>query len=70
VFQPFYRSLDTTVDGSGLGLPIVREIAQQHEAEVRIEDARPGHVPPGTLLVVRFTTPAPVETPVALPQAA
>ena len=54
VFQPFYRSLDTNVDGSGLGLPIVLEIARQHGAEVRIEDARPGHSPPGTLVVVRF----------------
>jgi hypothetical protein len=34
VFQPFYRSLGTNVDGSGLGLPIVLEIAQQHEAQV------------------------------------
>ena len=46
VFQPFYRSLGTTVDGSGLGLAIVREIALQHGAEVTLEDAnlryRPG----------------------------
>jgi len=27
VFQPFYRVLGTNVDGTGLGLPIVREIA-------------------------------------------
>jgi hypothetical protein len=72
VFQPFYRSLDTNVDGSGLGLPIVLEIARQHEAEIRIEDARPGHVPPGTRVTVRFdaTRAAPVETPAAPPQAA
>ena len=30
VFQPFYRALGTEADGSGLGLPIVLEIAQQH----------------------------------------
>jgi two-component system sensor histidine kinase TctE len=54
VFQPFYRALGTNVDGSGLGLPIVREIARQHSAEVTIEDARPGHSPPGTRVTVRF----------------
>jgi two-component system, OmpR family, sensor histidine kinase TctE len=54
VFQPFYRALGTNVDGSGLGLPIVLEIARQHQAEVGIEDARPGHTPPGTRVVVRF----------------
>jgi two-component system sensor histidine kinase TctE len=41
VFQPFYRVLGTNVDGSGLGLPIVLEIARQHNAEVTLEDARP-----------------------------
>jgi two-component system sensor histidine kinase TctE len=54
VFQPFYRALGTNVDGSGLGLSIVREIARQHGAEVTLEDARPGHVPPGTRVTVRF----------------
>jgi two-component system sensor histidine kinase TctE len=59
VFQPFYRALGTNVDGSGLGLPIVLEIARQHNAEVHIEDARPGHVPPGTRVVARFMLPQP-----------
>ncbi|TFZ06819.1 sensor histidine kinase [Ramlibacter henchirensis] len=54
VFQPFYRSLGTNVDGSGLGLPIVLEIARQHGAEVWLEDAHPGAHPPGTRAVVRF----------------
>lgn len=54
VFQPFYRSLGTNVDGSGLGLPIVQEIARQHGAEIRLEDAHPGQVPPGTRVTVRF----------------
>jgi two-component system sensor histidine kinase TctE len=58
VFQPFYRSIDTNVDGSGLGLPIVREIVRQHKAEIEIEDARPGHVPPGTRVSVRFSATA------------
>jgi two-component system, OmpR family, sensor histidine kinase TctE len=54
VFQPFYRALGTNVDGSGLGLPIVLEIARQHHAEVKVEDTRPGHTPPGTRVSVRF----------------
>src|SRR6476620_3140296 len=54
VFQPFYRALGTNVDGSGLGLPIVLEIARQHSAAITLEDARPGHVPPGTRVAVRF----------------
>ena len=54
VFQPFYRALGTNVDGSGLGLSIVREIARQHNAEVTIEDAHAGHTPPGTRVTVRF----------------
>jgi len=61
VFQPFYRALGTNVDGSGLGLPIVLEIARQHGAEVRLEDAHPGQVPPGTRAVVRFVTQARAE---------
>ncbi len=54
VFQPFYRALGTNVDGSGLGLPIVLEIARQHNADVSLEDAHPGQVPPGTQVKVRF----------------
>lgn len=54
IFQPFYRALGTGADGSGLGLPIVCEIARQHEAQVLLEDARPGHTPPGARFSVRF----------------
>ncbi len=54
VFQPFYRVLGNEADGSGLGLPIVQEIASQHHAVVTVEDARPGHVPPGARFTVRF----------------
>ena len=54
VFQPFYRTLGTNVDGSGLGLPIVQEIARQHDATIELEDARPGQIPPGTRVTVRF----------------
>ena len=55
IFQPFYRALGTEADGSGLGLPIVLEIAQQHNASVSMEDTRPGHTPPGARFAVRFT---------------
>jgi two-component system sensor histidine kinase TctE len=54
IFQPFYRALGTEADGSGLGLPIVTEIAQQHDAVVSVEDTRPGQTPPGARFSVRF----------------
>jgi two-component system sensor histidine kinase TctE len=61
VFQPFYRALGTNVDGSGLGLPIVLEIARQHQADVTLHDAHPGQVPPGTRVNVRFVLREPSE---------
>jgi two-component system sensor histidine kinase TctE len=54
VFERFYRVLGTGVDGSGLGLPIVREIADQHGASIEVDDARPGEKPPGTRFSVAF----------------
>jgi two-component system sensor histidine kinase TctE len=54
VFERFYRVLGTGVDGSGLGLPIVREIASQHGASVEVDDARPGEAPPGARFTVAF----------------
>ena len=58
VFRPFYRALGTQVDGSGLGLSIVREIAQLHGAEITVSDTRPGRAAPGrgpgALFTVRF----------------
>jgi len=56
VFEPFYRVLGNEADGSGLGLPIVLEIARQHHATVQLEDARPGKQPPGVRFSVRFET--------------
>ncbi len=56
VFQPFYRALGNEADGSGLGLPIVMEIARQHRASVTLSDSRPGHTPPGACFTVRFDT--------------
>lgn len=54
VFEPFYRVLGNEADGSGLGLPIVLEIARQHYATVVLEDARPGQQPPGARFSLRF----------------
>ena len=54
VFQPFYRVLGTDVDGTGLGLPIVREIAEQHGANVTVLETYPGQPRPGARFVVRF----------------
>ena len=56
VFQPFYRALGTNVDGSGLGLPIVLEIASQHGATITLEDAHPGQPSPGLRVSLRFST--------------
>jgi two-component system sensor histidine kinase TctE len=56
VFERFYRVLGTGVDGSGLGLPIVREIADQHGAMILVEPARPGQVPPGSRFTVTFAS--------------
>ena len=55
IFQPFYRALGSEADGSGLGLPIVQEIARQHGARMTVEEAHPGQTPPGACFSVRFT---------------
>jgi two-component system sensor histidine kinase TctE len=54
IFQPFYRALGTEADGTGLGLPIVMEIAHQHNATVSMESTHLGRVPPGARFNVRF----------------
>lgn len=60
IFQPFYRALGNEADGSGLGLPIVMEIARQHGAQVLLQDAAAGQTPPGARFTVRFKAlPAP-----------
>ena len=57
VFQPFYRALGNEADGSGLGLPIVLEIASQHQATVALDESHPGHPSPGARFTVRFARP-------------
>ena len=58
IFERFYRMPGAPGDGSGLGLPIVREIAAQHGARIEIDDgipwpaARGGGA--GTRVSVRF----------------
>ena len=55
VFDRFYRVLGTASDGSGLGLAIVREIAQKHQATVRVSDHPNMHSDlPGTRIRVVF----------------
>ena len=60
VFQPFYRALGNEADGSGLGLPIVLEIASQHQATVTLDESHPGLASPGARFTVCF---APTGTP-------
>lgn len=56
VFERFYRVLGTDADGSGLGLPIVREIADIHRAEVALG---PGPGGRGVLARVAFPDAGP-----------
>lgn len=51
VFERFHRVLGTGASGSGLGLPIVRTIAELHGAEVEILDRESGR---GTVFRVGF----------------
>lgn len=51
VFERFYRVLGTGAEGCGLGLAIVREIAQSHGAEI---DLRSGSGGIGTVVTVVF----------------
>ncbi|MBS1956560.1 MAG: sensor histidine kinase [Cyanobacteria bacterium SZAS-4] len=50
VFERFYRVLGTGVEGSGLGLSIVKEIVIMHDAKISIE----GVEPTGTRFIVTF----------------
>ncbi|MPZ45661.1 MAG: HAMP domain-containing protein [Betaproteobacteria bacterium] len=51
VFERFQRLAENRTEGCGLGLAIVREIAQAHAAEVRIGDGASGK---GTRVSIRF----------------
>jgi two-component system sensor histidine kinase TctE len=51
VFERFHRVLGTGAEGCGLGLAIVREIAQGHNADVRLTAGATGA---GTLVSIAF----------------
>jgi len=51
IFDRFFRPPDSPGDGCGLGLPIVREIALAHGADIRLEDRASGV---GTRFVIDF----------------
>jgi two-component system sensor histidine kinase TctE len=51
VFERFQRLAENRTEGCGLGLAIVREIAQAHAAAVRIDDGAAGK---GTRVSIRF----------------
>ncbi|MFN2327519.1 MAG: sensor histidine kinase, partial [Chromatocurvus sp.] len=51
IFDRFFRPINSSGDGCGLGLAIVREIALAHGAAVAIESRDAG---PGARFVVRF----------------
>jgi two-component system sensor histidine kinase TctE len=51
VFERFYRVLGTNIDGSGLGLPICREIAELHRVVISLG---PGPEGVGTCVTLRF----------------
>ncbi|MFZ3192626.1 MAG: ATP-binding protein [Moraxellaceae bacterium] len=53
VFDRFYRLPDATSTGSGLGLSIVRQIAQLHQANIKITQGRDQR---GTCFTVTFAT--------------
>lgn len=55
VFERFYRLLGTETDGCGLGLAIVREVAQAHGANVSLGSGAGGR---GTSVRVRFSAAA------------
>jgi two-component system sensor histidine kinase TctE len=55
VFERFYRVLGTGAEGCGLGLAIVREIAQRHRAEVTLSARGDGT---GTIVRVVFSRAA------------
>ena len=70
VFERFYRVLGTQVEGSGLGLPIVREIAELHRAEVELLDAHPADEQGHTGLIVRVSFPRVIDGAAVLPREA
>lgn len=59
VFERFYRVLGSDASGSGLGLPIVRKIAELHRASVQL---RPNPAGKGTVAQAIFPRQAPAHS--------
>ena len=64
VFERFYRVLGSGREGSGLGLPIVREICAQHGAEIELTQPQSGQASApgaahGCLFRIRFPLASP-----------
>ncbi len=53
VFERFHRLLGSEIHGNGLGLAIVREIAELHHASIIVTEGADGH---GALFTVQFDT--------------
>jgi two-component system sensor histidine kinase TctE len=49
VFERFYRRLGSGIEGTGLGLAVVREIVASHEGHIELQDRSP---PPGLVAEV------------------
>jgi len=59
IFDRFFRIADADIQGSGLGLSIVKQVAQLHGGEVRAEDSSQAAVDDTrTGLRIRFSMPA------------
>jgi signal transduction histidine kinase len=54
VFERFQRAPGDDTPGIGLGLAIVKAIVERHGGRIRLEDARPGHQPPGLAARIVF----------------
>jgi signal transduction histidine kinase len=54
IFERFYRVAGTGQSGSGIGLSLVKRIAQLHDAEIEVSDGLDGR---GICVAVRFKSP-------------
>jgi two-component system, OmpR family, sensor histidine kinase TctE len=57
IFERFYRVPGSEAAGTGLGLPIVRSIANQHRASVQVRTAASGHGSVFTVIFARLPLP-------------
>jgi two-component system sensor histidine kinase TctE len=60
IFDRFYRVLGTDAEGSGLGLPIVREIADLHRVRIEVFD---NPMERGTVFRLWFAVPQALPSP-------